>query len=434
MKYYCLGIKGAGMSTLACILHDLGNEVIGYDDSKESKFTEEGLNKRNIKINYEPFDLDKNTIVTYSKALKYDHPELVRVRNLGLEVKEYNQLVGELTKQFDTIGVSGTHGKTTTSLIITDIMEHSVGCNYFVGDGTGYASKQNKVFVLEADEFNKHFLAYYPTTAVITNIELDHVECYKDLADLVKTFKKYASKAKNVVACGDDKNTRKIKFKSKVFFYGFENNNDLVAKNVVLGEEGCSFDVYYKNEYFDHYNLKMYGKHMILNSLAAILVSILYNIDKEIIKKSLMNFQGAKRRFKVVVIKNRIIIDDYAHHPTEILATINAAKQKYPGKKVISIFLPNTYSRTYALQNDFIESLKQSDKAYIMDIHSDRESQKDFPHVSSKILLDKIPNSEEISLDTIDKLLSHDDAVYCFMSCTNISTLIEEFKSRLNKM
>ena len=156
------------MSTLANILHDLGNEVTGYDDSRHYKFTEEGLNKRNIKIFYEPHEIDEDTIVTYSKAFSIDHPEIKRVKELGLKIMDYNQVVGEVTKMFETVGVCGTHGKTTTSLLISHIIKNVIGCSYFVGDGTGHANKNDKIFVIESDEYNKHFLAYYPHIAVIT--------------------------------------------------------------------------------------------------------------------------------------------------------------------------------------------------------------------------------------------------------------------------
>ena len=433
MKYYCIGIKGAGMSTLACILHDLGNEVSGYDDSKEKKFTEEGLNKRNIKIFHEANELDKNTIVTFSKAFSEDHPEIKRVKKLGLKIMDYNKIIGKLTKKFNTIGISGTHGKTTTSFMLTEIFENTIGCNYFVGDGTGFANPDNENFILEADEFNKHFLAYYPTTAVITNIELDHVESYTGLKDIIRSFKTYGNRAKTIIACGDDKNIRSIKFKTKPEYYGFKSNNHLVARNIILGENGSLFDVYYKNEYFDHYDLKIYGEHMIQNALATILVSMKYGIKKKDIKKSLENYKGAKRRFKEERINNKIVIDDYAHHPTEISATIKAAKQKYPNKEVIAIFLPNTYSRTEALLDDFVSSLSTADKAYIMDIYSDRERQSDYPNVSSDIMIERIPNAEKIEIKSVKKLLDHDSAVYCFMSCTSIYIIMNKFKEILKE-
>ena len=432
MKYYCIGIKGAGMSTLANILFDLGNEVSGYDDTIKYKFTEEGLNSRGIKIFHEPHEIDKDTIVTYSKAFSNDHPEIKRIKDLGLTTRDYNQVVGDVTAMFETIGVSGTHGKTTTSLLISDILKNTVGCNYFVGDGTGYADKKNKLFVIESDEFNKHFLAYHPTVAIITNIELDHTECYPGGIDEIKdTFRTFGNKSELIVACGDDANIRDIKFDKKVIYYGFNDNNNVIAKNIKLTSQGAQFDVYIDGVLFDSYQLPLFGKHMILNALSAIIVANRYNINKSEIKKYISNFQGAKRRFREEDINGYIIIDDYAHHPTEIAVTIDAARQKYPDREVVAVFLPNTYSRTEALMDEFADALSKADKSYIMDIYCDRERQSDYPNVNSDTLINKVPKAEKISIDTVDKLLKHKNAVICFMSCTNIYILLDEFKKKI---
>lgn len=429
MKYYCIGIKGSGMSTLANILYDLGNDVTGYDDAEGYKYTMEGLNARNIEIFYDEHPIDKDTIVTYSKAFSPEHKEIKRVKELGLKIKEYNEVVGDITKMFTTIGVSGTHGKTTTSLLISNIFDNTLGCNYFVGDGTGHAQKDNKFFVIESDEFNKHLLAYHPTVAIITNIELDHVECYPGGIDEIKeTFKKFADKAELVIANGDDKNIRDIKFAKKVIYYGFSDENDVVAKNVVLDEKGSKFDCYIDEELYGSFNVPLYGKHMILNTLSAIAAAKYYGIALEDIKKYINEFKGAKRRFKEKDLGNIITIDDYAHHPTEIAVTIQSAHQKFPDRKVVAVFLPNTYSRTEALMDDFVTALKTADKAYVMDIHCDREKQSDYPNVSSDTLIDKIPNAEKISVETCDKLLKHENAVICFMSCTNIYEIENTFE------
>lgn len=433
MKYYCIGIKGAGMSTLANILHDLGHEVSGYDDSREHKFTEEGLNKRGIPIYYDEHDIDSDTIVTFSRAFREDHKEIKRVKELGLTIKNYNDVVGDITKMFDTVGISGTHGKTTTSLLISHIINNTLGCNYFVGDGTGFATKDNKIFVIESDEYNKHFLAYHPSIAVITNIELDHVECYNGLEDIINTFEIFGNKSNFIVACGDDKNIRKISFDKKTIYYGFNEENDVVAKNVELTKDGSIFDVYMDGEFYHHFELPLFGNHMILNALSAIIVCNHYGISKDDIHEYMKTFKGAKRRFKEEVFGNIVTIDDYAHHPTEIKVTIDAAKQKYPDKEIVAIFLPNTYSRTEALMDEFVEVLSKADKSYIMDIHCDRELQEDYPGVSSDTLIDKIPNSEKVSVETVEKLLTHKNSVMCFMSCTNIYVLLEKYNQLLEK-
>lgn len=435
MKYYCIGIKGSGMATLAEILFDLGHEVSGYDDYKEHKFTQEGLDKRGIKIYYDStHDIPKDTIVTYSKAFSIDHPEIKRVKSLGLKIIAYNELLGKLSSEFKTIGVSGTHGKTTTSTMISHVLGETKGCNYFIGDGSGFADRKNELFTLESCEFNRHFLAYHPYYAIVTNIELEHTECYKDIDEIIKTFEEFANKAHYVIACGDDKNVRKMNLKNDVTYYGFDDCNDVVCKNVTLDENGSKFDVYIKGELYGHFDIPLFGNHMILNALACITVCNMEGVDTEKIHSLLHTFKNAKRRFKEKKFGSVVTIDDYAHHPTEIRVTIESARQKYPNKEIVAVFLPNTYSRTKALMSDFISALKTADKAYVMDIHCDRERKEDYPGVSSDEIIKNVPNAEKISLDTVDKLLKHKNAAICFMSCTNIYELLDKYEAlRLNK-
>lgn len=432
MKYYCIGIKGSGMATLAEILFDLGHEVSGYDDYKEHKFTQEGLDKRGIKIYYDnTHDIPKDTIVTYSKAFSADHPEIKRVKSLGLKIIAYNELLGKLSSEFKTIGVSGTHGKTTTSTMISHVLGETKGCNYFIGDGSGFADRKNELFTLESCEFNRHFLAYHPYYAIVTNIELEHTECYKDIDEIIKTFEEFANKAHHVIACGDDKNVRKMNLKNDVTYYGFDDCNDVVCKNVTLDENGSKFDVYIKGELYGHFDIPLFGNHMILNALACITVCNMEGVDTEKIHTLLHTFKNAKRRFKEKKFGSVVTIDDYAHHPTEIKVTIQSARQKYPNKEIVAVFLPNTYSRTKALMNDFISALKTADKAYVMDIHCDRERKEDYPGVSSDEIIKNVPNAEKISLDTVDKLLKHKNAAICFMSCTNIYELLDKYEALL---
>ena len=432
MKYYCIGIKGSGMATLAEILFDLGHEVSGYDDYKEHKFTQEGLDKRGIKIYYDStHDIPKDTIVTYSKAFSIDHPEIKRVKSLGLKIIAYNELLGKLSSEFKTIGVSGTHGKTTTSTMISHVLGETKGCNYFIGDGSGFADRKNELFTLESCEFNRHFLAYHPYYAIVTNIELEHTDCYKDIDEIIKTFEEFANKAHYVIACGDDKNVRKMNLKNNVTYYGFDDCNDVVCKNVTLDENGSKFDVYIKGELYGHFDIPLFGNHMILNALACITVCNMEGVDTEKIHSLLHTFKNAKRRFKEKKFGSVVTIDDYAHHPTEIRVTIESARQKYPNKEIVAVFLPNTYSRTKALMSDFISALKTADKAYVMDIHCDRERKEDYPGVSSDEIINNVPNAEKISLDTVDKLLKHKNAAICFMSCTNIYELLDKYEALL---
>lgn len=433
MKYYLIGIKGSGMSALASLLYDLGNTVIGYDDSTEYKFTLEGLKKRNIKIYHnDDFIPDDDYIVCYSNAINDSHKEIKRLKKYNLKTIKYQDLIGSLTKKYETISVSGTHGKTTTSLMISNILEQEFGCNYFVGDGRGHGDINNKLLVLESCEYNKHFLAYYPKNLVITNIDLEHTECYKDIDDIIYNFNILVNQTEdNIILCGDDLNVRKIKTNKKCYYYGFNDNNDLIAKNIKLTSSDSQFDVYYHGEYFDTYNIKLFGRHMILNSLASIMTSILYKVNKDTIKEKLNNFTGATRRFNETIINNTIIIDDYAHHPTEIKATYDSARQKYPNKKIIAVFLPNTYSRTKDFMDDFVNVFNMFDYSYIFDIMCDRENPNDYPNVSSDNLVSKTKNAKKINIDNMDILLEHKDNVICFMSCANITPMIEKFKSLL---
>ena len=431
MKYYCIGIKGTGMSTLAQILHDLGNEVSGYDDARGHKFTQDGLEKRDIPIYYDhDHEIDKDTIVTYSVAFKEDHEEMKRVKNLGLTIKKYGELMGDVIDLFETIGVSGTHGKTTTSSLIRHLLEETVGCNYFIGAGDGYADKKNKYFVVESDEFNRHFTYYHSTYSIITNIEAEHLECYKDIDDIRNAFEIFANQTKKlVVANGDNEEVRKINYKTKVKFYGFNESNDIVIKNMELLETGSVFDLYIDNELFGHFDIPLYGKHMVLNAAAAITIAKELGLSQEKIHELLETFHNAKRRFAETKIGNCIIIDDYAHHPTEIKVTLQAVKQKYPNKRLVVVFVPNTYSRTKDFKEEFIDAFSIADKTYLTEIDCNRERQEDYPGITSHIIVNNLKNAEMISLDTMDKLKEEKDSVVCFMSCAYVDKLIDSFKN-----
>ena len=430
MKYYCIGIKGTGMSTLAQILSDLGNTVSGYDDAKEHKFTQDGLDKRNIPIYYDnTHEIDKDTIVTYSVAFKEDHKEIKRVRSLGLKVKKYNEIVGDIINMFESIGVSGTHGKTTTSSLIRHLLEHTIGCNYFIGAGDGHVTNKNKYFVVESDEFNKHFTAYHPAYSVITNIEAEHLECYDGIDDIRNTFEIFANQTKKlIIANGDNQEVRKISYQTPVKFYGFDENNDIVIKNIDLTEEGSAFDLYEKNQKIGHFIINLYGKHMVMDATAAIQIAREIGLDVETIVNLLPTFKNAKRRFSEQKVGKTTIIDDYAHHPTEIKATLEAVRQKYPNKKLNVIFAPNTYSRTKDFKNEFIDSLKVADNVYLTEIRCNREKAEDYPGITSSTITDNLPNGQIISEKDMYKVPSGKDQIVCFMGCAYVDDLINAYK------
>ena len=435
MKYYCIGIKGTGMSTLAQMLYDMGNEVSGYDDAKDYKFTEKGLKIRGIKIFYDSnHHIDKDTIVTASRAFSDNHPEIKRVKELGLTFKPYNEVVGSITKEFDTISVSGTHGKTTTTSLLKHLFENTIGCNYFIGDGTGHIDMKNKLLVIESDEFNRHFLAYCPKTAIITCIELEHTEIYKDLEDIIRTFEEFANKARKVIANGDDLNIRKINFNNEVVFYGEDSSNDYIIKNIKLETTGSSFSLYKKDELIDTFTVPLYGHHMVMNTTAAIISALNEGVSKEKIKELLPSFKNANRRFAETIVGDTIIVDDYAHHPTEVKVTLDAIRQKYPDKKLTVVFRPNTYSRTSHFKNEFAEALSIADKVYLTPIKCDREDPKDYPPIKSEDIIELIPGSELVDDDTVSKVVKDKDGVVAFMGCATVSHLIENFTKALENI
>ena len=430
MKYYCIGIKGTGMSTLAQILSDIGNEVSGYDDARGHKFTQVGLEERNIPIFYDhEHDIDKDTIVTYSVAFSEDHPEMKRVREMGLTVKKYAEIMGDVIDMFESIGASGTHGKTSTSSMLRHLLEGTLGCNYFIGAGDGYASLDNKYFVVESDEFNRHFKYYHPVYSIITNIEAEHLECYKDIDDIRDTFEIFANQTKKlVVANGDNEQVRKINYKTPVKFYGFDESNDVVIKNMQLLESGSVFDLYIDGELFGHFDLPLYGEHMVMNAAAAITVVKEIGLKSDVIAELLKTFKNAKRRFAEDKVGDAVIIDDYAHHPTEISVTLNAVRQKYPNRRLVVVFKPNTYSRTKDFTQEFIDAFNIADMTYLTEIDCNRERQEDYPGITSHIIIDKLNNGDIISDETISKLSNEKDSVVCFMGCAYVDSLIDGFK------
>ncbi len=436
MKYYMAGIKGAGMSALALLLSDLDFKVVGYDDAKEHRFTEDNLIKRGIKIYTGPNDeLDLDTTVIYSPALNLNtHPELIKATNMGLKIYEYQEMLGKLTKKFKTICIAGCHGKTTTTSMLSHIMEELVGCNYIIGDGVGHGDLSSNKFILEACEYRRHFLSYDPEYVVITNIEMDHTDYYKSMDDLILAYQEFANKAdKMVIACGDDPYTHLLEVNPQIYYYGLNDDNDIIAKNVEYREDGTSFDAFVEGEFYGHFDLPLFGKHMLLNALAVVAICHYERLDSKDVSKSLKTFKGANRRFKETFIKDNVIIDDYAHHPTEIKVTIKAARQKYPNKKIIAIFKPHTFSRVLEFKDEFAQALNLADKAYVMDINYDRENPDDYKGVSAYTIIDELNNGEYIKMGEASKLLEYNNSVILFMSSKEIYLLEDEYKKLLEK-
>ena len=431
MKYFFAGIEGSGMASLASMLYDSGNEVIGCDDAKVYSFTLEELNKRNIKVYKNADNLTKDMIYVYTSAVHQDHYSYKKAKQLGCKMYEYFEMIGLLTKKYNTICISGTHGKTTTTAMLSNILKNTIGTNYLVGDGTGVIDKNSNNFVVESCEFNRHFLNYYPKYTIITNIFYDHVDCYKNIEEIIETFQKFVNQTKNkAIACGDNENVRKLK-SNKIVYYGFNDNNDVRGVIKELREDGSSFDVYINDEFYGNFNINIFGKHMIENALACIYMAYLEGISKEDITKYLNEFHGAKRRFSEEKINDVVLVDDYAHHPNEVETVLKTARQKYPDKKLVPVLIPYTLSRTKAFYKDFARVLKQADKVFVTDVEPAREDPNDFKGVTADLIIKEIPNAEHISKEEISKLYKYKNAVIPFMGCKDPTWLIDAYKENL---
>lgn len=431
MKYFFAGIEGSGMAALASMLHDSGNYVTGCDDAKVYSFTLEELDKRNIKVYKNADALEKDMVYVYSSAIHSDHYSYKKAKELGCKMYEYYEMIGELTKKYDTICISGTHGKTTTTAMLSNIFKNTIGTNYLIGDGTGVIDKDSNKFIVESCEFNRHLLNYYPKYTIITNIFYDHVDCYKNIDEIVETFQTFVNQTeKMVIACGDNENVRKLK-SDKIVYYGFNDDNDVKGVIKELRSDGSSFDVYINGEFFGNFNLNIFGKHMIENALACIYMSYLEGISLEDITKYLNEFHGAKRRFSEETVGDVVLVDDYAHHPNEVATVLKTARQKYPDKELVPVLIPYTISRTEAFYQDFAEVLKEADKVYVTDIEPARENPKDFPGITSDLIINAIPGAEHISKEEISKLYKHKNAVIPFMGCKDPTWLIDAYKEGL---
>ncbi|MFZ3589401.1 UDP-N-acetylmuramate--L-alanine ligase [Bacillus sp. DJP31] len=417
--YHFVGIKGSGMSPLAQILHDMNYQVQGSDIEKYF-FTQAALEEREIQIL--PFNrenIQPPMTVIAGNAFPDTHEEIVEASRKEIPVIRYHKFLGEFMKKFTSVAVTGAHGKTSTTGLLAHVISGSFPTSYLIGDGTGKGALNSEYFVFEACEYRRHFLSYYPDYAIMTNIDFDHPDYYEDIDDVFEAFQQKALQVqKGIIACGDDEYLQKIQAKVPVMFYGFGEHNDFQARNVVKSTSGTSFDVFVRNTYYASFEIPTYGDHNVLNSLAVIALCHYENIPAEVISDQLKTHKGVKRRFTEKTIGNQTLIDDYAHHPTEIKVTLEAAHQKYPTREIIAIFQPHTFSRTQTFLQEFADSLKLADKVYLCDIFgSAREEQGE---LTIGHLQEKIENSSIISEDHVEILSQHKNAVLIFMGAGDI--------------
>ncbi|HCD19074.1 UDP-N-acetylmuramate--L-alanine ligase [Macrococcoides caseolyticum] len=420
--YHFVGIKGSGMSALAQILFDMGETVQGSDIEKEF-FTEKSLREKGITIlPFNQENIKEGMTIIAGNAFNDDHEEIVRAHELGLTVTRYHDFLGNFMGQYTSVAVTGSHGKTSTTGLLSHVMNGDKKTSYLIGDGTGMGMPGSEYFAFEACEYRRHFLSYSPDYAIITNIDFDHPDYFASMSDVFNAFQEMTKKVKKaVVACGDDEHLRDIKADIPIYYYGFKEDNKVVAKNMKTTPQGTQFEVYIDGELFDTFITPMYGDHQVLNALAVITICHLEGLDNAAVKRALSTFGGVKRRFSEKIQDEQILIDDYAHHPTEIKATLQSVHLKYPERKVIAVFQPHTFSRTSAFLEDFANSLKLADKVYLCDIFgSAREDSGELTIGDLQIL---IPGAELINESNVNLLKQYKDAVVMFMGAGDIQKI-----------
>lgn len=416
--YHFIGIKGTGMSALAHILHDTGKKVQG-SDVEQYFFTEDALRRKNIPIlPFSKENIKEGYTVIAGNAFSEDHDEIQEAKRLGIRFYKYHDFLGKWIKQYTSVAVTGVHGKTSTTGLLAHVLEQSYPSSYLIGDGTGLGNTESKYFIFEACEYRRHFLAYQPDYAIITNIDYDHPDYFSSINDVIDAFQSLANQVqKGIIACGDDEHLQRLQAKVPIIYYGFDESNDFQAKNVRVTENGTIFDIYVRNNFYDTFEIPLFGDHHILNSLGVIALCDYENISKEKIKH-LRTFNGVKRRFSDKTIGNQVLIDDYAHHPIEIEATIDSARKKYPNQEIVAIFQPHTYTRTKIFLEEFAESLSKADHVYLCDIFgSARESDGE---LTIEDLQELIKGSKLLNIDETEVLKGHEDSVLLFMGAGDI--------------
>lgn len=429
-QIWFIGIKGTGMASLALLLKDLGYEVAGSDIAKYT-FTQVPLEKAGIPVTqFSPDNIkDSGQVIVKGNAFKNDNVEVKACEDKQIAWQSYPDTVEEIVQMHTSIGVSGTHGKTSTTGILARVMGEAAPTSYLIGDGEGKGVKDSRFFVYEADEYRRHFLAYHPDYQIMTNIDFDHPDYFKDQDDYTSAFQTAANQTKKALfVWGGNERLQALEAKIPKYTYGFEDNDDFQAVDVNRTTAGAEFTVITHGKEIGRFTIHLFGDHNILNATAVIAVAYTEKVPLDDIKKGLLSYTGAKRRFSEKDFGDINVIDDYAHHPTEMRATIQAARQKFPNKRLVVVFQPHTFTRTKKYAKDFEEILRGVDKAYITPIYaSAREASGD---ISSNDLVANIPGSEVINLDNIADLAQNQNSVIVFMGAGDI----QKYEDALEKL
>jgi UDP-N-acetylmuramate--alanine ligase len=444
-RVYLVGIGGIGMSGLARYFCHLGCIVCGYDKTP-TDLTDE-LRHEGIQIVFEDNcelipksfrDLDDSTLVIYTPAIPNDSGILGFFQRKGFVLWKRSQVLGLISKGKFTIGVAGTHGKTTTSCMVAHILKDSgKDCSAFLGGiASNYQTNvlfgNNDIVVVEADEYDRSFLTLHPDIAIVTSMDADHLDIYGDHSSLTESFRLYASQLKP----GGQLIHRKGLPLDNGFTYSINEEADAAAKNIRVEAGDFYFDFVSGPLFITNIKLGIAGLHNIENAVAAIKVALLVGVTPEAIKSALESFRGVKRRFEYIVkTPTHIYIDDYAHHPEELRAAITSIKRLYPNKKLTTIFQPHLYTRTRDFVDGFAEVLDMSDELLLLDIYPARELP--IEGVTSAMILDRmhLANKQIIGKqEAIDKVRAEQPELLLTVGAGDIDNLVQPLKGILENV
>ena len=377
-----VGVAGAGMSALAELFVRRGVAVSGCDAYPAGI---EDLRRLGVEIHtgHDPAHVTSARAVVVTSAVPPNHPELLAARELGIPVVKRAQALGEVTAGRDCVAIAGTHGKTTTTVLTAEALAAAgrdptavVGGRVSVWGGNLRPGSEY-LYVVEADEYDRSFLTLHPTVAVVTNVEADHLDIYDDIEDIRRTFGEFAGRARYVVLCADDAgaNTLPTPSSAEVIRYGTSSPDArLVATRIVPHDGGQEVEIAYDGARLGTIRLRVPGRHNVRNALAAVGAGIAMGATLDAMREGLERFGGVHRRFeRVGEAAGVLIVDDYAHHPTEIVATIEAARSACPDRRLVAAFQPHLYSRTRDFAADFGTALSGADEVFLCDIYGARE-------------------------------------------------------------
>jgi UDP-N-acetylmuramate--alanine ligase len=393
-----MGIAGAGMSALAELCQRRGAKITGCDQNPSGAPDLAGLGIP-VSEGHAPAHVEGHRALVVSSAIPKDHPEIARARSLGIPVIRRAEALAEATAGGTLIGIAGTHGKSTTTVMTTGALA-AAGINPTGVVGARVASWKgnlssggNDVFVVEADEYDRSFLALKPDVAVVTNVEADHLDIYRDLDDVRAAFTQFVAGARWIVLCADQQHANSLRTpaSAEVVRYGIASMEArLVARSIETRDGRTSFDVHYDGKPSGRVDIGAVGEHNVLNALAALGVGLArFGLTVEQMAPGLASFVGAERRFqRLGTVHGVTVVDDYAHHPTEIRATLSAARLAFPGRRIVVAFQPHLFSRTRDFAGDFGLALAKADQLFLGDIYPARE--KPISGVTSQLIADSL--------------------------------------------